>query len=49
MKVAIKNGLILSLATLLTFAGSAAAAPAADGPNLLQNPGFEAPYVKQCC
>jgi LysM repeat protein len=25
------------------------AAPAADGPNLLANPGFEAPYVKQCC
>ncbi len=49
MKTAIKNGLMLSLATLLTFAGSAAAAPAADGPNLLQNPGFEAPYVKQCC
>src|SRR4029077_8667642 len=30
-------------------AGSAAAAPAADGPNLLQNPGFEAPFAKQCC
>jgi LysM repeat protein len=27
----------------------AAAAPAADGPNLLDNPGFESPYVKQCC
>lgn len=26
-----------------------AALPAADGPNLLQNPGFEDPFVKQCC
>ncbi|HUS17644.1 MAG TPA: LysM peptidoglycan-binding domain-containing protein, partial [Chloroflexia bacterium] len=24
-------------------------APVADGPNLLDNPGFESPYVKQCC
>jgi LysM repeat protein len=27
----------------------AQAAPAADGPNLLTNPGFEGPYNKQCC
>src|SRR5712692_11136706 len=45
----IKHGLLVSLVMLLSFAGSAAAAPAADGPNLLENPGFEAPYVKQCC
>lgn len=45
----IKHGLLMALVMLLSFAGSAAAAPAADGPNLLQNPGFEAPYVKQCC
>jgi len=52
MKIKIKNGLLVSLALLLTFAasaGSAAAAPAADGPNLLQNPSFEGPWVKQCC
>jgi LysM repeat protein len=43
----------LSILFIMAFAfsavGSAAAAPSADGPNLLQNPGFEAPYVKQCC
>jgi LysM repeat protein len=49
MRTTVKNGLVLSLAACLAFAGSAAAAPLADGPNLLQNPGFEAPYVKQCC
>ncbi len=27
----------------------AQASPAADGPNLLTNPGFENPYAKQCC
>ncbi len=34
-----------------TAAPAAAPAPAmlADGPNLLQNPGFESPFVKQCC
>ena len=49
MRKSLKNGLILSLAAGLLFAGSAVAAPSADGPNLLENPGFEAPYVKQCC
>ena len=34
---------------LFSAVGSVAAAPPADGPNLLQNPGFESPYVKQCC
>lgn len=39
---------------LVTVAGVATAAPlaqpaAADGPNLLKNPGFENPYGKQCC
>jgi LysM repeat protein len=32
----------------LAFAAPAVA-PAADGPNLLQNPGFESPFGKQCC
>ena len=52
MKIKIKNGLLASLALLLSIAagaGSAAAAPTADGPNPLQNPSFEAPWVKQCC
>jgi LysM repeat protein len=49
MRTTVKNSFIWSLAACLLFAGSAAAAPPADGPNLLQNPGFEAPYVKQCC
>ena len=49
MRPIIKNSLLLSLITTLMFAGGAAAAPAADGPNLLENPGFESPYVKQCC
>jgi len=49
MRTSVKTGLLLSLAACLAFAGSAVAAPSADGPNLLQNPGFEAPYVKQCC
>ncbi len=30
-------------------AAPAAAPVAADGPNLLVNPGFESPFVKQCC
>ena len=37
------------MALVFSAVGSAAAAPKADGPNLLQNPGFESPYVKQCC
>lgn len=46
--------LMLCLAVALSAAGSVYAAPvtapaAADGPNLLVNPGFESPYVKQCC
>lgn len=52
MKTTIKNGLLVSLALLLSVmsgAGSVAAAPVGDGPNLLQNPGFEAPFNKQCC
>ena len=52
MTTTIKHGLLVSLALLLSFAsgaGGAAAAPAADGPNLLQNPGFEGNYIKQCC
>ena len=52
MKTTIKHSLLVSLAFLFSIAGGAggvAAAPAADGPNLLQNPGFEAPFNKQCC
>ena len=52
MKILIKHSLLVSLALLLSVAagaGSVAAAPAADGPNLLVNPSFEVPYVKQCC
>jgi LysM repeat protein len=46
--------LVLCLALALTAVGTAYAAPApapaaADGPNLLGNPGFESPYTKQCC
>ena len=37
------------MALVFSAVGSAAAAPRADGPNLLQNPGFESPFVKQCC
>src|SRR5260221_14283010 len=37
------------LSLVFSVVGSAAAAPTADGPNLLENPGFESPYVKQCC
>jgi LysM repeat protein len=37
------------MALVFSAVGSAAAAPTADGPNLLENPGFESPYVKQCC
>lgn len=41
--------LLLMLTLALPGGGALAAAPVADGPNLLQNPGFESPYVKQCC
>jgi LysM repeat protein len=41
--------ILFVMALAFSVAGSAAAAPTADGPNLLQNPGFEAPYNKQCC
>ena len=41
--------LLSAMCLLIAPAGSAAAALAADGPNLLQNPGFESPFVKQCC
>jgi LysM repeat protein len=48
-----KGRQLLSIVLMIGLAGasvgSAAAAPNADGPNLLQNPGFEAPYGKQCC
>ncbi|HLB50224.1 MAG TPA: LysM peptidoglycan-binding domain-containing protein [Anaerolineales bacterium] len=42
---------VVILASLWSVAPArpAAANPAADGPNLLVNPGFESPYVKQCC
>lgn len=44
---------MLVLLTLLPAAGLALAAPAGAPPgqegNLLQNPGFESPYEKQCC
>jgi LysM repeat protein len=52
MKRILKHSLLLSLAMFLGLAagtGSVAAAPSADGPNLLVNPGFEGSYVKQCC
>jgi len=52
MKKTIRHSLLVALALLLSVAagtGSVAAAPAADGPNLLVNPGFEVPYDKQCC
>lgn len=41
---------VLILAASVGFVpAQATAAPVADGPNLLTNPGFEDPYVKQCC
>jgi LysM repeat protein len=51
MKSFIRTGCLLVLVLTLAWPmGGAAAAPqAADGPNLLQNPGFESPYAKQCC
>ncbi len=46
----LKRLALLLLCTLLLLpAAPTAAAPAQDGPNLLTNPGFESPYVKQCC
>jgi LysM repeat protein len=47
----IRHGVLVSFMIGLIFSvtGNAVAAPLADGPNLLQNPGFEAPYGKQCC
>jgi LysM repeat protein len=52
MKTTIKHGLLMSLALVLSLASTVSgvsAAPNADGPNLLQNPGFEGAFVKQCC
>ena len=51
MRTALRHSLLVGVLVILLFSsvGGAAAAPAADGPNLLQNPGFEAPFVKQCC
>jgi LysM repeat protein len=43
---------VVALVTMLFPTGGkslAAPAPAGDGPNLLVNPGFESPFVKQCC
>ncbi len=47
-------GFVLCLAVSLPAVAPVSAAPAAapaaqEGPNLLANPGFESPYVKQCC
>jgi LysM repeat protein len=41
--------LIMALLAAGLGALPAAAAPAADGPNLLVDPGFEGPFGKQCC
>lgn len=55
MRPKVRHGLLITLVMTLIFsgAGSAMAAatlsPNADGPNLLQNPGFEQPFAKQCC
>jgi LysM repeat protein len=56
MKLMLRATLYLVLAVTLAWpaalpaaAAPAPAVPAADGPNLLQNPGFESPYGKQCC
>jgi len=49
MHPTMRSSLLLGLAACLSVAGIAASSPPADGANLLQNPGFEAPYVKQCC
>ncbi len=51
MKAFVRSGLLFVLMLTLAWpvGGAAAAPPAVDGPNLLKNPGFESPYVKQCC
>jgi LysM repeat protein len=51
MATRVRHGVLVSFMAALVFSmtGIALAAPLADGPNLLQNPGFEAPYAKQCC
>jgi len=55
MNRSMRRGLLLVLAVLLGLpatrlaAAPAVSAPAEDGPNLLQNPGFESPFGKQCC
>ena len=52
MKTTLRHGLLMALALLLSIAsggGAVAAAPAADGPNLLDNPSFEGAFIKQCC
>lgn len=51
MATRVRHGLLVSIvmALILSVTGNAVAAPSADGPNLLQNPGFEDPYAKQCC
>jgi LysM repeat protein len=53
---ALRTSLLLVLCVVVTVSsvGTVAAATlsapaAADGPNLLANPGFESPYAKQCC
>ena len=45
--LALPAGLVLA-APAPAPAAVPAAAPQADGPNLLQNPGFEGPFFKQC-
>src|SRR5690349_21356951 len=51
MKATVRSGILLVLMLVLAVpAGLVGAAPlAVDGPNLLNNPGFESPYGKQCC
>ena len=50
MKHKLMLSVVLCSIAALLLAGMASAQPAAvDGPNLLVNPGFESPYVKQCC
>src|SRR5215207_11580878 len=51
MKSFLRASLFAMLAVTLAWPAAlpASAAPNADGPNLLQNPGFENPFAKQCC
>jgi len=51
MKATLRTSVLVLLMLALAWpAGLALAAPpAVDGPNLLQNPGFESPFGKQCC